>query len=182
MGGVRGCSYRNCSDFLNRGKKDPTPQCHLPLERDREMQQRQTEAKALNLRQLRFVTEYVATGNATRSAETAGYSHPNHQAFRLLVNISIKTAIDAERNRLMQDSEAKLASYVSQLEAESRDADQSGSRIRALELLIKVLGGFAPEKQEVHSYHGAFLADLDLDEPEVAELLTDKAKDNSDLH
>lgn len=82
----------------------------------------------------------------------------------------------------MQDSEAKLASYVSQLEAESRDADQSGSRIRALELLIKVLGGFAPEKQEVHSYHGAFLADLDLDEPEVAELLTDKAKDNSDLH
>jgi hypothetical protein len=71
---------------------------------------------------------------------------------------------------------------VSQLEAESRDADQSGSRIRALELLIKVLGGFAPEKQEVHSYHGAFLADLDLDEPEVAELLTDKAKDNSDLH
>ena len=82
----------------------------------------------------------------------------------------------------MQDSEAKLASYVMQLEAESRDADQSGSRIRALELLIKVLGGFAPEKQEVHSYHGAFLADLDLDEPEVAELLTDKAKDNSDLH
>lgn len=82
----------------------------------------------------------------------------------------------------MQDSETKLASYVSQLEAESRDADQSGTRVRALELLIKVLGGFAPEKQEVHSYHGAFLADLDLDEPDVPELLSDNPSDINDLH
>jgi hypothetical protein len=146
------------------------------------MQQRQTEAKALNLRQLRFVTEYVATGNATRSAETAGYSHPNHQAFRLLVNISVKAAITALRSQIMQDSEDKLASYVSALEVESRDADQSGSRIRALELLIKVLGGFAPEKQEVHSYHGAFLADLDLEEDVEAELLTVKPNEINDLH
>ena len=146
------------------------------------MQERLTEGKALNLRQLRFVTEYVATGNATRSAETAGYSHPNHQAFRLLVNISVKAAITALRSQIMQDSEDKLASYVSALEVESRDADQSGSRIRALELLIKVLGGFAPEKQEVHSYHGAFLADLDLEEDVEAELLTVKPNEINDLH
>jgi len=138
--------------------------------------------KPLTFRQERFVSEYVSSGNATRSAETAGYAHPNHQAFRLLLNISVKTAIDAERLRLMQDSETKLASYVSQLEAESRDADQSGTRVRALELLIKVLGGFAPEKQEVHSYHGAFLADLDLDEPDVPELLSDNPSDINDLH
>lgn len=146
------------------------------------MQERLTEGKALNLRQLRFVTEYVATGNATRSAETAGYSHPNHQAFRLLVNISVKAAITALRNQIMQDSEDKLASYVSALEVESRDADQSGTRVRALELLIKVVGGFAPEKQEVHSYHGAFLADLDLEEDTEAELLTVKPNEINDLH
>jgi len=138
--------------------------------------------KPLTFRQERFVSEFVATGNATRSAETAGYAHPNHQAFRLLVNISVKAAIDAERNRLMSDSETKLASYVAQLEAESRDADQSGTRVRALELLIKVLGGFAPEKQEVTSFHGSFLADLDLEEDELPELLTDNSKDISDLH
>ncbi len=138
--------------------------------------------KPLTFRQERFVTEFVATGNATRSAEIAGYAHPNHQAFRLLVNISVKAAIDAERNRLMSDSEDKLASYVAQLEAESRDADQSGTRVRALELLIKVLGGFAPEKQEVTSFHGAFLADLDLEEDEVPELLTENSKDISGLH
>ena len=138
--------------------------------------------KPVNLRQEKFVMEYLASGNATQSAERAGYTHPNHQAFRLLLNNSVKAAIEAQRNRLMQDSEAKLASYVASLEAESRDADQSGSRIRALELLIKVLGGFAPEKKEVHSYHGAFLADLDMEEDDIAELLFNKDNDISDLH
>ena len=140
------------------------------------------ELKALNLRQLKFVTEYVATGNATRSAESAGYCHPNVQAFRLLENISVKAAITAKRSEIMQDSEEKLASYVSQLEAESRDADQSGTRVRALELLIKVVGGFAPEKQEVTSYHGSFLADLDLDEADLDELLVENSKEIKDLH
>jgi len=140
------------------------------------------DLKPLNFRQERFVMEYVATGNATRSAETAGYTHPNHQAFRLLLNNSVKAAITAKRNELMSDSEDKLASYVSQLEAESRDADQSGTRVRALELLIKVVGGFAPEKQEVTSYHGSFLADLDLDEADLDELLVETSKEIKDLH
>mgnify|MGYP003654818063 CR=1 FL=1 len=140
------------------------------------------ELKPINFRQERFVMEYLATGNATRAADTAGYAHPNHQAFRLLLNDSVKAAIEAQRNRLMQDSEAKLASYVASLEVESRDADQSGTRVRALELLIKVVGGFAPEQKEIHSYHGAFLADLDMDEPDLDELLVDNSKDISDLH
>ena len=146
------------------------------------MKQTETTAKPVNLRQEKFVMEYLASGNATQAAERAGYKHPNHQAFRLLLNNSVKAAIDAQRNRLMQDSETKLASYVASLEVESRDADQSGTRVRALELLIKVVGGFAPEQKEIHSYHGAFLADLDMDEPDLDELLVDNSKDISDLH
>lgn len=146
------------------------------------MKQTETAVRPVNLRQERFVMEYLSTGNATQAAERAGYKHPNVQAFRLLVNISVKTAIEAKRAELMQDSETKLASYVASLEAESRDADQSGTRVRALELLIKVVGGFAPEKQEVHSFHGAFLADLDMADDEVDELLTDKVNDINDLH
>ncbi len=138
--------------------------------------------RPLNMRQLRFVTEYVATGNATQSAHLAGYAHPNVQAFRLLENISVKTAIEAERNKIMSDGEDKLARYVSQLEKESMDADQSGTRVRALELLIKVVGGFAPEKQEVTSFHGAFLADLDLEEPEEPSFDEEIFKENKDLH
>tara|TARA_R110000823_G_scaffold314049_1_gene442377 strand:+ start:491 stop:931 length:441 start_codon:yes stop_codon:yes gene_type:complete len=146
------------------------------------MKQTETTAKPVNLRQEKFVMEYLASGNATQSAERAGYTHPNHQAFRLLLNNSVKAAIESKRAELMNDSELKLASYVASLEVESRDADQSGTRVRALELLIKVVGGFAPEKQEVHSYHGAFLADLDMIEDEVDELLVDKVNDINDLH
>ena len=141
------------------------------------------ELKPINFRQERFVMEYLATGNATRAADTAGYAHPNHQAFRLLLNDSVKAAIEAQRNRLMQDSEAKVARYVAALEKEaSNSKNADGARIRSLELLLKVVGGFAPEQKEIHSYHGAFLADLDMDEPDLDELLVDNSKDISDLH
>ena len=147
------------------------------------MKQTATAIKPVNLRQEKFVMEYLASGNATQSAERAGYTHPNHQAFRLLLNDSVKAAIEAQRNRLMQDSEAKVARYVAALEKEaSNSKNADGARIRSLELLLKVVGGFAPEKQEVHSYHGAFLADLDMDEPDLDELLVDNSKDINDLH
>ena len=150
----------------------------MTVERVRE----DTKPKPLNMRQLKFVTEYVATGNATRSAETAGYSHPNVQAFRLLENISVKTAIDAERERIMSDGEDKLARYVSMLEKESAEADQSGTRVRALELLIKVVGGFAPEQKEITQFGGAFLADLDLEEPDSPDFDDEIFKENKELH
>ena len=147
------------------------------------MKQTETAVKPVNLRQEKFVMEYLASGNATQSAERAGYTHPNHQAFRLLLNNSVKAAIEVKRAELMNDSEAKVARYVAALEKEASNSENAdGARIRSLELLLKVVGGFAPEKQEVHSYHGAFLADLDMVEDEVDELLVDKVNDISDLH
>ena len=128
----------------------------------------ETHTKNLTLRQERFIAEYIHTGNATQSAKKAGYAHPHVHGTRLLANVSVKSAIDAVRAQLMENAEDKLARYVSRLEAESENGENSdGSRVRALELLIKVVGGFAPEKQEVTQYHGAFLADLDLDEPDL---------------
>ena len=147
------------------------------------MKQTATAIKPVNLRQEKFVMEYLASGNATQSAERAGYTHPNHQAFRLLLNNSVKAAIESKRAELMNDSEAKVARYVAALEKEASNSENAdGARIRSLELLLKVVGGFAPEKQEVHSYHGAFLADLDMTEDEVDELLVDKVNDINDLH
>ena len=147
------------------------------------MKQTETTVKPVNLRQEKFVMEYLSTGNATQAAERAGYKHPNVQAFRLLVNISVKTAIESKRAELMSDSEAKVARYVAALEKEaSNSKNADGARIRSLELLLKVVGGFAPEQKEIHSYHGAFLADLDMDEPDLDELLVDNSKDISDLH
>ena len=182
MGSVRRSHRRISRNFLIAEKRNQSPQCRIPLRVSKQMKQTETTVKPVNLRQEKFVMEYLASGNATQSAERAGYTHPNHQAFRLLLNNSVKAAIESKRAELMSDSEAKLASYVASLEAESRDADQSGTRVRALELLIKVVGGFAPEQKEIHSYHGAFLADLDMDEPDLDELLVDNSKDINDLH
>ena len=141
------------------------------------------ELKPINFRQERFVMEYLATGNATRAADTAGYAHPNHQAFRLLLNDSVKAAIEAQRNRLMQDSEAKVARYVAALEKEaSNSKNADGARIRSLELLLKVVGGFAPEKVEQTNYQAGFLADLDMEMDDFEEMQGDKVKDINDIH
>jgi hypothetical protein len=67
----------------------------------------------------------------------------------------------------MQDSDQKIALYLSQLEAESNDSDQSSSRIRALELLLKAHGAFI-ERVETVQFDGAFLADLTPAEPDPA--------------
>jgi hypothetical protein len=52
----------------------------------------------LNFRQRQFVAAYLgkANGNATEAARIAGYANPNIQSARLLVNVSIRTAIDAK--------------------------------------------------------------------------------------
>ena len=147
------------------------------------MKQTETTAKPVNLRQEKFVMEYLSTGNATQAAERAGYKHPNVQAFRLLVNISVKTAIESKRAELMSDSEAKVARYVAALEKEASNSENAdGARIRSLELLLKVVGGFAPEKVEQTNYHAGFLADLDLEMDDFEEIQGDKGKDINDIH
>ena len=138
--------------------------------------------KPLNMRQLKFVCEYVATGNATRSAEFAGYCHPNVQAFRLLENISVKAAITAKRSELMADSDDRRAKWVSKLETLGELAEKDSDRLRAIEALFKAEGWLAAEKKEVVQFNGAFLADLDLEEPEIEELLAANPNDINDLH
>lgn len=61
----------------------------------------------LNLRQKKFVDEYIITGNATQSAINAGYSEKtaNAQGNRLLAKVSISQAI-AERTEKLFESKA----------------------------------------------------------------------------
>ena len=53
-------------------------------------------------------------------------------------------------------------------------APMAGIRVRALEILGKIYGAFAPEKSEVTTYCGAFLADLDLNEAQFEALPEEK--------
>lgn len=138
--------------------------------------------KPLNMRQQKFVDYYVTSGNATRAAEAAGYRHPNVQAFRLLENISVKASIEAIRDDMADDTEQRRATWIKALEQLGTLAEKDSDRLRAIEQLFKAEGWVAPEKQEIVQFSGAFLADLDLEEGDIEELLDDKASEINDLH
>ena len=121
--------------------------------------------KNLNWRQSKFVAEYVEHGNALRAAQAAGYSHPKQQGSRLLTNVDVIAAIDAHKRQLMVRAVDKHDWLMERLTAEATDGDNSdAARVRSLELIGKVIGAFAPEKQQIETISGGFFADL---EPEV---------------
>jgi hypothetical protein len=138
--------------------------------------------KPLNMRQQKFVDYYVTSGNATRAAEAAGYAHANHQAFRLLGNISVKAAIEAIRDDMAKDTEDRRDKWINALEQLGTLAEKDSDRLRAIEQLFKAEGWVAPEKQEIVQFSGSFLADLDLEDGEIEELLDDKGSEISGLH
>jgi len=139
--------------------------------------------RRLTLRQERFVLEYIATGNATEAARLAGYANPNMHSARMIANDRIASEIEARRSVVVEDLEAKIARYVEALEKEAQDSgNNESSRIRSLELLLKVAGGFAPQEQVISTFSGGFLADIDLTEPDELELEAIKPSDINDLH
>ena len=143
----------------------------------------QTKEQRLTLRQERFVLEYIATGNATEAARLAGYANPNMHSARMMVNDRIVKAIEARRSVVIEDLEAKIARYVAALEKEAEDGkNNESSRIRSLELLLKVAGGFAPQEQVISTFSGGFLADIDLEEPDMDDFGDVNPIEIKDLH
>ena len=131
----------------------------MHIERDTE----ETETiKPLNMRQQKFVDNYVTSGNATRAAEAAGYAHPNVQAFRLLENISVKAAIEAIRSDMADDTEQRRSAWIKALEQLGMAAEKDSDRLRAIEQLFKAEGWVAPEKQEIVQFSGSFLAAISM--------------------
>ena len=127
--------------------------------------------------------EYIASGNATEAARLAGYANPNMHSARMMVNDRIVKAIDARRSVVIEDLEAKIARYVAALEKEAEDgANNESSRIRSLELLLKVAGGFAPQEQVISTFSGGFLADIDLEEPDIDDFGGVNPIEIKDLH
>ena len=69
--------------------------------------------KPLTTKQKSFVFEYLKDKNGTQAAIRAGYSKStaNEQAARLLANVSIKAAIDAELQKIAEEAKV-TAHYV----------------------------------------------------------------------
>ena len=142
------------------------------------------EETPLTDRQERFVVEYLATANGAEAARRAGYSEHTAKeiASENLTKPNVKRAITAKRDQLMTDTEDKVAWLVERLTAEATDGDNNDStRVRALEVLGKIHGAFAPEKTEVTTYSASFLADLDLDESDLETPPFQNSRENNDL-
>ena len=143
----------------------------------------ETKEQRLTLRQERFVLEYIASGNATEAARLAGYANPNMHSARMIANDRIARHIELRRSVVVEDLEGKIARYVAALEKEAEDkVNNESSRIRSLELLLKVAGGFAPQETVVSTFHAGFLADIDLEEPDIEEFGGVNPMEIKDLH
>ena len=142
------------------------------------------EETPLTDRQERFVVEYLACANGAEAARRAGYSErtAKQMANQNLTLPYLKEAITQKRNQIMADAEDKVGWLVDRLTAEATDGDNNDStRVRALEILGKIHGAFAPEKTEVTTYSASFLADLDLDESDLELPPLENSPDNNDL-
>ena len=141
--------------------------------------------KKLTTKEQLFVMEYLACNNGAEAARRAGYSEHTAKeiAYENLTKLHIKDAIEAKRTEQMGDIESRTDWLINRLTAEATDEKNGEStRVRALEVLGKVFGSYAPEKAEVTTYSGAFLADLDLNEPLEEELPVEKWNESNDLH
>ena len=141
--------------------------------------------KKLTDRQERFVVEYLACANGAEAARRAGYSErtARQMANENLSKPDIKSAITQKREQIMSETEDKVEWLINRLTSEAiDDGNGEATRVRALEVLGKIYGAFAPEKQEVTTYSGAFLADLDLDEAQFEALPEEKPSELNDLH
>ena len=104
---------------------------------------------------------------------------------RLLLNNSVKGAIQRIRDDMTADTEDRRDRWINELEQLGSLADKDADRLRAIEQLFKAEGWQAPDKSEVVQYSGSFLADLsdlDLTGDEVGEIQGEIPLDNSDLH
>lgn len=123
-------------------------------------------------RQQAFISHYLANGgNGTQAALSAGYAERSARvtACELLKMDKIKKRLvpaqEQQKERLGLDADW----IVSRLMKEAGDPENSeAARVRALELLGKVEGIFAPDKKELTATvnGGDFLASLDLSDDE----------------
>lgn len=121
-------------------------------------------------RQQAFISHYLANGgNGTQAALAAGYAERSARvtACELLKMAKIQKRLvpaqEQQKERLGLDADW----IVSRLMKEAGDPENSeAARVRALELLGKVEGIFAPDKKEITANvsNGDFLASLDLSE------------------
>ena len=107
----------------------------------------------LNIKQQRFVEEYLKDLNATQAAIRAGYSPhtAQEQSSRLLSNVIIQKAVESAKNRRsnrINITQDQVLAKLMQIEKEAGHDGQHTPRVQAVKLLGIHIGMFG-EKLEV---------------------------------
>ena len=145
----------------------------------------------LNLKQRKFIDEYIITGNATQSAKNAGYSEKTakSQGQRLLTNVDISSAIKERTEALFNDKAMTVAEALAisasiakgePQEFYFKEVDQLNGgevtkeiiryyspaiedRQRSIDHILKVSGAYV-DKQEIELSGGVqFVDDIEAD-------------------
>lgn len=120
----------------------------------------------LNGRQRKFVTAYVASGNATQAAETAGFKHPRVAGSKLLKVAAVAKAIRAgqerneEKSALTRERVLELCHGIAEGREQEEELSLSGDpikrmpkiadRLKAMSLASRLCGWDAPKKLDVN--------------------------------
>lgn len=113
--------------------------------------------KELTPKQKRFCEEYVIDWNATRAYQVAypdcSYESANTSGPRLLVNVSIKAYVEEIQEDLQKLAGISKLSVLNKLneiiENEDTETVATRDRLKALEVVNKMLGFNDPDKSEV---------------------------------
>lgn len=126
--------------------------------------------KKLTLKQQRFITEYLKTGNATESAHKAGYSDSSRntlaqQAFENLKNPNILDAIN--RELVKAEITPEWIMFEFKKVAGNDNSLNYPSKLKALENLSKIieLTGFKQQNQSTTNIQGDVVISFGKPEP-----------------
>ena len=128
------------------------------------------DADYITPKQQAFIEFYVANGgNGRQAALQAGYAEKSAHvtACELLKMDKVKKRLEPTKDKQNERVGLDADWIITRLMNEATNAPSDATRVRALELLGKQQGIFAPDKKELTVNQGGdFLANLDLEEDE----------------
>lgn len=113
-----------------------------------------------------FVDEYLRNGrNATQAAIFAGYKveSAGTKGWQMLKRVDVQAMIQAKEAVIVGKTVATAEWIEDRLAHEATHAESDAARVAALNLLAKVRGMYAPERQ-IHSFDGSLFATMGDDE------------------
>jgi len=111
--------------------------------------------EALNPRQAEFVQLYLETGNGTRcymqAYEITDEPTARANASRMLTNANIQQAIQEHQKKMETQTGITVEQVVKRIAKLADKAEKDGDRLKALDMLMKHLGGYVSPRDLINA-------------------------------